>query len=94
MTVAEFNTKYAQWLQKGHYGLDINHPAVVEFLDELFEDYLTKIEGFLYTQIKFKYDYSRFYFVIDAETTCYHTNQALEFLVENTINMLVSENDN
>jgi hypothetical protein len=93
MTLDEFNTKYAQWLEEGHYGLDIDNPAVIEFLDELFEDYLTKIEGFFYTQIKLKYDYSRFYFVIDAETACYHTNQALEFLVENTINMLVAKDD-
>ena len=93
MTAREFNEKYKQYLEEGHYGLDIDYPAVIAFLDELFEDYLTKIEGFLYTQIKLKYDYSRFYFSIDADSSDFHTNQALEFLVENTINMLVVKDD-
>lgn len=93
MTVVEFNTKYAQYLEKGHYGLDIGEPAVVSFLDELFDEYLTKIDGFTYSQIKMKYNYSRFYFSISADSAEYHTNEALQFLIENTINILVTEDD-
>lgn len=91
MTAKEFNVKYKQWLEEGHYGLDIDDPAVISFLDELFENYLTKIDGFTYSQIKMKYNYSRFYFSISADSAEYHTNQAIQFLVENTINMLMEE---
>ena len=90
MTVEEFNKKYAQYLEKGHYGLDIDYPAVVEFLDELFEDHLTKMEGFTYAQIKMKYNFCRFYFTT-GDIDGFVVRQALQFLVENTINMLVKE---
>ncbi len=39
----DFNTKYAQYLEQGHYGLDINEASVAEFLDDLFESHLTKL---------------------------------------------------
>ena len=90
MTVVEFNTKYAQYLEKGHYGLDIDYPAVVEFLDELFEDHLTKMEGFTYAQIKMKYNFCRFYFTT-GDIDGFVVRQAIQFLVENTINMLVEK---
>lgn len=93
MTATEFNRKYVQYLEEGHYGLDIDVPDVVKFLDELFEDYLTKIDGFTYSQIKMKYSYSIFYFSISADSAEYHTNQAIQFLVENTINMLMAKDD-
>lgn len=90
MTVVEFNTKYAEYLEKGHYGLDIDCPAVVEFLDGLFEDHLTKMEGFTYAQIKMKYNFCRFYFTT-GDIDGFVVRQALQFLVENTINMLVAK---
>lgn len=88
MTVEEFNIKYAQYLEEGHYGLDIDNPAVIEFLDELFEEHLTKMEGFTYAQIKMKYNFSRFYFTT-GDINGFVVRQALQFLVENTINILM-----
>ena len=88
MTADEFNTKYNEYLESNHYGLDIHEPSIVKFLDEFFEEYLTKIEGFKYTQIKIKYDDARFYFRTNTDHADYATNEALCFLVENTINML------
>jgi hypothetical protein len=87
MTVKEFNEKYKQYLEEGHYGLDIDNPAVVSFLDELFSEYLTKIEGFQYSQIKMKYDCPRFYFTSYAG---YGENEAIEYLVEGVIRLLLT----
>lgn len=88
-----FNTKYKNYLEKGHYGLDIDNPAVISFLDELFENYLIKIEGFSYSQIKMKYNFARFYFSINSETVDYTVIETIEFLVENTINILMAKYD-
>jgi hypothetical protein len=60
MTTEEFNKKYKDYLEEGHYGLDISYPAVVEYLDKIFQD-LIKIPGFKYSQIKLKFNSSRFY---------------------------------
>ena len=60
MTVDEFNDKYDEWLEAGHYGLSINNEHIIKFLDNIFQD-LTKIEGFSYSQIKLKYGMVRFY---------------------------------
>ena len=60
MTTNEFNEKYGEYLEEGHYGLDIAIPAVIEYLDEVFEG-LVKVPGFKYTQIKLKFNMCRFY---------------------------------
>lgn len=60
MTADEFNEKYSAYLEEGHYGLDINIPEAVEYLDRIFEG-LIKIPGFQYSQIKEKFGSSRFY---------------------------------
>ncbi len=60
MTVNEFNEKYKEYLEEGHYGLDINNPNIIKYLNIYFED-LIKIPGFKYSQIKEKLNYSRFY---------------------------------
>jgi hypothetical protein len=60
MTAEEFNEKYKDYLEEGHYGLDIHYPAIVNYLDEIFQD-LIKIPGFKYSQIKLKFNRCRFY---------------------------------
>lgn len=42
MKATEFNKKYEDFLEEGHYGLDIENPSVIEYLDKIFEG-LTKI---------------------------------------------------
>lgn len=59
-TSEEFNEKYKEYLEKGHYGLALEHPEVIKYLDEEFQT-LTKIEGFKYSQIKSKFNSFRFY---------------------------------
>jgi hypothetical protein len=61
MTAEQFNEKYADFLEERHYGLDIDHEKVVAYLDDVFENELTKLPGFSYSQIKLKYSTSRFY---------------------------------
>ena len=33
MTTTEFNEKYKDYLNNGHYGLDIHIPSVISYLD-------------------------------------------------------------
>jgi hypothetical protein len=60
MTTDEFNEKYKDYLEAGHYGLDIGIPEVIDYLDEKFQE-LIKIPGFKYSQIKLKFNFARFY---------------------------------
>jgi hypothetical protein len=60
MTVEEFNIKYKDYLEEGHYGLDINDNFIINYLDNQFQQ-LIKINGFKYTQIKLKFNSCRFY---------------------------------
>jgi hypothetical protein len=64
-TSEEFNTKYLEYLEEGNYGLDIDIPAVVRYLDKIFQG-LTKIPGFKYSQIKEKFYQGRFYTNLDT----------------------------
>jgi len=61
MTANDFNEKYSEYLEERHYGLDIHDEKVIAYLDEIFENELTKIPGFTYSQIKLKFNSSRFY---------------------------------
>lgn len=61
MTADKFNEKYKEWLEEGHYGLDIHIPEVIEYLDEKVFPFLTTIPGFTYAQIKEKFGMARFY---------------------------------
>jgi hypothetical protein len=61
MRIDEFNQKYEKQKEKGFYGLDIDIPEVIEFLDELFENVFLWVPGFEYAQIKLKFGRARFY---------------------------------
>lgn len=60
MTVEEFDEKWSAYLEEGHYGLDINHPDVIEYVNQEFET-LSLIPGFSYSQIKEKFGSARVY---------------------------------
>jgi hypothetical protein len=61
MTTEDFNKKYSDYLETGHYGLAINNEEVINYLDRVFEEKLIHIPGFKYSQIKVKFGYCRFY---------------------------------
>lgn len=60
MTTEQFNKKYEKWLERGHYGLDIYDEAVVNYLDEKFQE-LIKNPHFSFSQIKTKFNWACFY---------------------------------
>ena len=68
MTTEEFNKKYSAYLEEGHYGLDISHPEVVEYLDREFEREIEENPGFQYSQIKMKFGSSRVYSTSDKSS--------------------------
>lgn len=59
-TTKEFNEKYKDYLEEGHYGLAINNQEAMAYLDEKFQDFI-KVPGFKYSQIKIKFNSVRFY---------------------------------
>jgi hypothetical protein len=63
-TSKEFNAKYADYLEENNYGVDINLPSVLAYVDQIFQD-LIKIEGFKYQQIKLKFGLARVYTNLD-----------------------------
>jgi hypothetical protein len=60
MTSNEFNIKWKDYLEEGHYGLAIDDPSFTEWLDGKFQEF-TKRPGFSYSQIKSKFGMGRFY---------------------------------
>jgi hypothetical protein len=56
----EFNDKYAAYLEEGHYGMSIDEPSILTYVDQIFND-LIKIPGFQFSQIKTKYGLARVY---------------------------------
>ena len=59
-TTKEFNEKYKEYIEEGHYGMDIHEPSVLAYVDQIFSD-LIKIPGFEFSQIKTKYGMARVY---------------------------------
>ena len=57
-TNEEFNTKYIDYLEEGHWGMQIQIPAVLTYIDQIFND-LTEIPGFQYQQIKTTFGLAR-----------------------------------
>jgi hypothetical protein len=60
MTSDQFNEKYFDFLEEGHYGLGFDIPEFTEWLDKKFEQFILK-PGFSYSQIKVKFGMGRFY---------------------------------
>jgi hypothetical protein len=59
-TNKEFNDKYDAYLEKDHGGMQIQVPAVLTYVDQIFNN-LTEIPGFKYQQVKTKYGLARVY---------------------------------
>lgn len=68
MTTEEFNKKYSAYLEERFYGLDIDHPEVIEYLDKEFEKEIEKNPAFQYSQIKMKFGSSRVYSTSDKSS--------------------------
>jgi hypothetical protein len=88
MTVTEFNEKYKDYLEERHYGLDINIPSVIEYLDSIFDNGLVNLPGFKYSQIKLKFNMARFYFDTNISNSL---ENIISNGIEEKINQLVKE---
>lgn len=60
MTTEQFNEKYKNFLEEGHYGLDTGDEQFIAWLDDKFQEFI-KHPGFTYSQIKSKFGMGRFY---------------------------------
>jgi hypothetical protein len=63
-TSNEFNDKYKNNIEEGHYGIYIDEPSVLTYVDQIFND-LIQIPGFKYQQIKTKFGLARVYTNLD-----------------------------
>lgn len=86
MTLKEFNNKYKDYIEEGFDGLEFDIPEVTKFLDDIFENVLTKIPGFQYSQIKLKFNMTRFYTNLKS--------MHMMMLVEEKIDRLIEHQDN
>lgn len=59
MNVKEFNEKWNIYLEDGFYGMTIDHPKVIEYLDKEFAKEAETNPSFNYAQIKMKFGRSR-----------------------------------
>lgn len=59
-TPIEFNNKYKDYLETGHYGLNIWNEEVVQYLDGVFP-VLIQLKDFKFSQIKTKWNWVEFY---------------------------------
>jgi hypothetical protein len=63
-TATEFNEKYKDYLEEGHYGMSLGNLDVLKYLDREFSEEIKQNPNFSYSQIKDKWSRS----VIYAET--------------------------
>jgi hypothetical protein len=75
-TSDEFNKKWGAFLKKGHYGLALDKPEVIEYLDAEFES-LSKLPDFKFSQIKSKFNSFRFYADGVPSEKCYEIERKL-----------------
>lgn len=62
MTAKEFNEKWADFIEEGFTGLEINSPEVAEYLDNAFTVYtLGGGVTFEFSQVKIKFGLARVY---------------------------------
>ena len=80
MDINEFNNKYKEYIEDGFDGLEFDIPEVTKFLDDIFENVLTKIPGFQYSQIKLKFNMARVYTNIKG---------GINFMLEDRIDKIV-----
>ncbi|MBN2776828.1 MAG: hypothetical protein JXR36_04255 [Bacteroidales bacterium] len=61
MTSIDFNNKWNKYLEEGYYGMTIENPKVIEYLDGEFTKEIEANPDFDYAQIKMKFGACRIY---------------------------------
>jgi hypothetical protein len=85
-TSKEFNEKYKEYIEEGHYGMDINEPSVLAYVDQIFND-LKEIPGFQFSQVKTKYGLARVY--TNLEETLPFVGRIINQELEEKINFIL-----
>jgi hypothetical protein len=67
MTSDEFNKKWEKYLEVGFYVLSIDHPEVINYIDNQFSKEIETNPSFKYSQIKMKFNSVRVY--ADSDNT-------------------------
>ena len=60
-TPEEFNEKYKDFLEEGHYGMTLGNKDVLKYLDAEFSQEIKQNPDFSYSQIKDKWGMTRIY---------------------------------
>ncbi len=82
MDAIEFNQKWKSRLEEGHYGLDIDTPEIVNYVDTQFKVLDLLYPDFKYSQIKIKYGKARVYLSGDVP-------QSVTTIIEEAIDKLL-----
>lgn len=61
MTIEEFDEKWKDYVEPGFYGLAINDPDVIAYLDKEFTEEIKTNPTFTFSQIKVKFGKARVY---------------------------------
>lgn len=72
--IDKFNSKWGDYLEPGHYGLDIMDPEVADYLDKEFKKEIELYPNFSYSQIKLKFGVARVYATSDK---CFEWEQKI-----------------
>lgn len=83
MKVDEFNKKWQNRLEDGHYGMAINNEEVINLVDKYFTDFEINYTDFTFSQIKLKFGYLRIY--------ANNVNQIVLTELENKINEILKQ---
>lgn len=86
-TCEKFNEKYAKFLVEGQYGLTIEIPGIVMYLDQIFQD-LTQIPGFNYSHIGTERGMARIYNSL-PETLPY-VGRTMDKAIEERLNFILT----
>ena len=73
MTSNEFNNKWDKYLEDGFYGMSIEHPQAIEYLDKEFAEEIKVNPSFSYAQIKMKFSNIRIY--ANSDKTSFWENE-------------------
>ncbi len=93
MTTTEFNDKYKDKLEEGHYGLAIGNEAVITYLDGVFGRLVVDGTDFTYSQIKLKFGTARVY--LESDTIPFTVMMLVGSFLESAIdNIIKNQNEN
>lgn len=89
MTVTEFNEKYKNHIEEGHYGLAISNDKVIEGLDVIFVSLFKDLPKLKFSQIKMKFGRATVY--LKCEGLTFETLRVLERGIEAGVDFWVKQ---